>query len=325
LAVLRPAQFFLDADDRDGLQCWMLERGWISVSENVLSAARAGEGNMNYTLRVQTNERSFILKQARPWVEKYPSIDAPDERAVVEANFYRAIRLVQVVASRMPAMLAADETARMLMIEDLTPAHDCTDLYAGAPLSAADLASLVTYLKSLQTIRGTDLPPVFANRAMRSLNHEHIFDLPIRKSNGLQLDAITPGLQATSEELRADERYCRRVTELGKIYLSDGSSLAHGDFFPGSWMRSQAGLRVIDPEFCFVGVPEFDFGVFLAHLHLAGIEADVDTGDLDRTLVKGFAGTEIMRRLIGVAQLPVRFDIDEKRRLLELSRTLVLQ
>src|SRR3982751_2789556 len=136
----------------------MLDRGWISVSENVLSAARAGEGNMNYTLRVRTNERSFILKQARPWVEKYPAIDAPDERAVVEANFYRSVQRVHRVASRMPALLASDDDARMLMIEDLAPAHDCTDVYAGARLSDEDLALLVGYLEALQAgLRGIDL------------------------------------------------------------------------------------------------------------------------------------------------------------------------
>lgn len=41
--------------------------------------------------------------------------------------------------------------------------------------------------------------------------------------------------------------------------------------------------------------------------------------------VLAFAGVEIMRRLIGVAQLPVRYGIEEKRRLLDLSRKLVLQ
>ena len=58
---------------------------WLDRARRARSEHRPrGEGNMNYTLRVRTNGRSIILKQARPWVEKYPVIDAPDERAVVK-------------------------------------------------------------------------------------------------------------------------------------------------------------------------------------------------------------------------------------------------
>ncbi len=45
---------------------------------------------------------------------------------------------------------------------------------------------------------------------------------------------------------------------------------------------------------------------------------------LDEQLLFGFAGTEVMRRLIGVAQLPLPYGMDVKRRLLDLSRSLVL-
>ena len=39
----------------------------------------------------------------------------------------------------------------------------------------------------------------------------------------------------------------------------------------------------------------------------------------------GYAGVEIMRRLIGVAQLPIRSGIETKRTLLERSRRLLLE
>ena len=40
--------------------------------------------------------------------------------------------------------------------------------------------------------------------------------------------------------------------------------------------------------------------------------------------LRQIAGVEIMRRLIGVAQLPLGYGIDKKRELLELSQKLVL-
>jgi 5-methylthioribose kinase len=39
--------------------------------------------------------------------------------------------------------------------------------------------------------------------------------------------------------------------------------------FPGSWLKAADGLRVIDPEFCFLGDPEFDCGILAAHLMIA--------------------------------------------------------
>ena len=46
---------------------------------------------------------------------------------------------------------------------------------------------------------------------------------------------------------------------------------------------------------------------------------------MDAELVARYAGVEIMRRLIGVAQLPIAFGIDRKRALLNLSRRLVVE
>ena len=145
-----PGRYFLDRDDREGLQSWLSERRWIDTGEHVVEAERAGEGNMNLTLRVRTEVRTFIVKQARPWVEKYPMIDAPDERAVVEASFYEAVASARDVAGLMPKLLAADEEMRVLMLEDLGPAQDCTDLYCRLEqLSVTDCSALVAYLNAL--------------------------------------------------------------------------------------------------------------------------------------------------------------------------------
>jgi len=42
--------------------------------------------------------------------------------------------------------------------------------------------------------RLSELISVFANAEMRTLNHEHIFAFPLQRTNGLDLDTITPGL-----------------------------------------------------------------------------------------------------------------------------------
>jgi 5-methylthioribose kinase len=179
--------------------------------------------------------------------------------------------------------------------------------------------------------------PLFENRAMRALNHEHIFRLPLAPDNGLDPDGFTPGLSRVAEVLKGDEEYVAAVTELGQEYLADGELLVHGDYFPGSWLSTGPGVRIIDPEFCFLGPRAFDVGFMLGHLHLAGQPGGTceallagyreKAGVADEGFTshaKRFAGVEIMRRLIGVAQLPLRADLGRKEELLLLSRDLVL-
>ncbi|MDL1893438.1 GNAT family N-acetyltransferase, partial [Sphingobacteriales bacterium CHB3] len=81
--------------------------GW-ETRGGLVSAERVGDGNMNMTVRVRTAGSSFILKQARPWVVKYPQIAAPVERAEVEAAFYAAVGRVEEVSRRMPRLRGFD-------------------------------------------------------------------------------------------------------------------------------------------------------------------------------------------------------------------------
>ena len=335
-----PQTFFLDPTDLPSLEAY-LAAGRMRPDETLLGAEKAGEGNMNCTVRVRTSGGTFIVKQSRPWLEKYPQIAGPFDRALIEGRFYRVITPNAAVASRMPRLLWTDDVARTLALEDLGQASDFFPLYAGGmTLDDVTLAELLAYLSALH--RATPPPAeraAFVNADMRALNHEHIFALPLRKDNGLPLDEYTrtPGLAVVAESLKSDAAYCRIVAELGEHYLhGEGESLLHGDFFPGSFLQTKRGVRIIDPEFCFCGDAEFDLGVLTAHLLLAGEPAArVETvgasyeprpgGSFRRELVRQHAGVEIMRRLIGVAQIPtLAVDLARKTALLALSRRLVL-
>ncbi len=321
---------FLDATSADLVDAYLIARGLAVAADLPSRIARAGEGNMNLTLRVTLRDRSLILKQGRPWVEKYRHIPAPWERTLVEGAFYDAVRGWPDVAERMPALLHLDARDRIIVLEDLGSAGDYTSVYAGGSIDGPDFDSLIAWLAALSRVK----PPWagLANRAMRELNHEHIFTLPLSAGNGLDLDAITPGLSSAALALQQDMPYRARVAALGTRYLADGTALVHGDFFPGSWVRTSRGVRVIDPEFCFAGTREFDYGVMLAHLAFGGVDAvtasrvlEAARGDgLDEGLLLGFAGVEIMRRLLGVAQLPLSFGLQGKQHLLTLSHNLVM-
>ena len=250
----RPGVFYLDTTNVDELRQHLMFLGWMGPKESILQAEKAGEGNMNFTVRVRTPERSFILKQARPWVEKYPLIDAPWDRALVEGRFYELVASHPELACRMPRLLGLDPYARLLCLEDLGEARDFTAVYGGSPLPEPDLRVLIEFLTGLHAaFRNCLARDVFENRAMRGLNHQHIFVLPLEDGNGLELDRITPGLTAAARKLRHDAEYKRKVLEAGELYLAGGPCLLHGDYFPGSWLSTAAGLKIIDPEFCFFG------------------------------------------------------------------------
>jgi 5-methylthioribose kinase len=171
------------------------------------------------------------------------------------------------------------------------------------------------------------------NRDMRALNHAHLFEIPLDPSNGIDLDAITPGLSDAAARLHQNDRFCGAIRELGAIYLEDGTSLLHGDFYPGSWVWAGTEPRIIDPEFCFVGPPEYDVGVMLAHLVMADCPADIRIATLgayerppgfNNRLADRFVGMEIMRRLIGVAQVPLVRDLQWKDERLSQAHQLVI-
>ena len=105
----------------------------------------------------------------------------------------------------------------------------------------------------------------------------------------------------------------------------------HGDFYPGSWLQVPSGIKIIDPEFGGLGDAEFDLGIFLAHLDLSEQAEELSslvqkqyTLPADWFLVQQYRGVEILRRLIGIAQLPVSLSLEAKKTLLARARTYLL-
>jgi 5-methylthioribose kinase len=333
---LYPNAFFLEERASPQLQRLLINHGWMRPGESIQSVQKPGEGNMNVVVRVRTNRQTFILKQARPWVQKYPQVPAPMERIGVEAQFYQCIDRNAALRAFVPKLIGYDAANFLLALEDLGNGADFTFLYQPHQLlPATDLTSLVQFLSVLHTLQHTGEQSDFPdNRAMRLLNHEHIFNFPFRTDTGFNLDSVQPGLEALSLPYRNHEALKKKITELGDVYLQPGPVLIHGDYYPGSWLSVASGTKVIDPEFGFFGQPEFDLGVMLAHMKLARQSDLVQQQVLDQyqtpvgfdsTLLRGFIGTEMLRRLLGLAQLPLPLDLAQKKVLLEEAAVFVLE
>ncbi len=316
-----PDKYFLTEEISDVSE-YLHSLSFLAPEEQVLSAQKPGEGNMNKVLRVKTNHRSFIVKQARPWVEKYPAIDAPVERNKIEGQYYARIQNNPQLSQYSPNLLFQDLENLVMILSDLGDGADFLWMYERIEnLQERDVLALVHYLNELHQVPVTNFPD---NLSMRKLNHEHIFHFPFLIDNGFDLDELQPGLQSLKQKYASNQQLVHAITNLGSKYLASGIVLLHGDFYPGSWIRTSDGLKVIDPEFCFPGFQEFDLGVFLAHLQLT--DQPTRYSDLvfkeyahqsDENLTRKIAGVEILRRLIGVAQLPLKISLDVKEALMD--------
>ena len=306
----------------------LLQKYDVLGGRDVTSVSIAGEGNMNVTLRVTLaagdSKESIIVKQSRPFVAKYDSIPAPLERIEFEAKFYDFVEAQSDLKSKMPRRLAWIPEEKVLVLEDLGAASDATSLYAKYPCDELPscIGPLVDWLALLhQRSRDEHKPEKGLNSELRKLNHEHIFSIPFNEPSAIDLDDVCSGLAKESLPIRTDEELRSKAKELGGLYLGDGPCLLHGDFYPGSWLMTDQGPMVIDPEFMFWGPAEFDLGVLVAHLQFVGVQEPIQKlepmwgsryQNVDLSLVRRFAAIEILRRLLGVAQLPLSMNLDAR-------------
>jgi len=321
-----PTAFFMENEVK-AVANYLQTQGWLNQNEELLSLEKPGEGNMNFVLRAITNQRSFILKQARPWVEKFPQIEAPVERVAVEAQFFQSLEEIATINQFAPSCLGFDAKNFILATEDLGKGADYSFLYQkGEVLTETDIEGLTQYLSTLHRVTiPTDFPD---NLAMRRLNHEHIYNFPYLEENGFNLDDVQEGLQDLAMPYKTNVALKAKIKACGDIYLAQGKHLLHGDFYPGSWLKVADGLKVIDPEFGFVGPAEFDLGVLFAHLLMAGQPTEIlqsisqkyqRPAGFNEALLNQFVGIEILRRLIGIAQLPLSLDLANKKKLMVLA------
>jgi len=313
---------------------YLQNKGWMEPYEEVLRLEKPGEGNMNVVVRVVGDSRNLILKQSRAYVNKYPDIPAPIERINVERQFYALANPFPPLRKYLPKVIGFDAKNHLMVLEDLGKGADYSVIYKkDEKLSDEELDAAVEFLKVLhyQNYESETIKSYPDNLPLRKLNHLHLFQYPYMEDNGFNLDTVQPGLQSMAMNYKTDSFLKSKLLALGEIYLSSGPTLLHGDYYPGSWLKVPSGFKVVDPEFSFFGPPEYDLGVMLAHLRLAQQpEADIERvmekygSGAEQKLMSQFEGMEIIRRIIGLAQLPLDLSLEEKEGLLKLAAHKIL-
>ena len=234
----------------------------------------------------------------------------------------------------MPVLLGVDQPNHIIVLQDLGVSNDFTFLYQkGKFLTDTELIDLLNFLTRLHHIPMEQLRNYPTNFSLRQLNHKHLFHYMFATDNGFDLNSIQPGLQEIALPYKNSPVLIKQVEELGKSYLAQGDTLIHGDYYPGSWLKAKEKVMIIDPEFSFIGKREFELGVLIAHLKM--VEAPTAQFKLiereyeaDRNFswpcCYQYAGVEMIRRIIGLAQLPLDLSLREKEELLKESCRLII-
>jgi 5-methylthioribose kinase len=279
---------------------------------------------MNLSLRLTLEDKTAVFcKQGRPWVEKYPSVEAPVGRTSFEGWFLKVLSRSSVEVNT-PRLLGLIEEDQILVLEDLGSTNDGMGLYADS--KPQWFADALNYLAKLHAIDVSAMvPPQDNNLAMRELNAFHMYQFPFQDSGRAFVAENFPDLVSLHETVLSRVSGVKTVEDLSALYLgktSSSSCLLHGDFYPGSWIYDlDQKFFCIDPEFGFVGPKEFDLGVYIAHAAFCGWSVDSEKDlssylnvhpDTDLDLAHKFACIEVLRRIYGLAQLPLQADVDQK-------------
>lgn len=283
----------------------------------------AGAGNINWVRRVRSlgDGASWVVKQARPALERFPEYRAPTERAVFEARYFETAAPFDRDGVCI-GVVFFDERERVLVLEDLGDAAPLSAALARGPASASEVAavacSLGTFLGAVHAgTRGRSLAGRFENDAMRRLHGDHIFQLPYRPNEF----TLSPAVAARADALRRDAALIETIDAAYERYLRPDGALIHADVQPDNVLLTPRGPRLLDAEIAHVGDPAFDVGILVAHLLLAAVaHGDESSAPIGETWsayarahggrglprfrdVARYAGIELLRRTIGAARV----------------------
>jgi 5-methylthioribose kinase len=303
----------------------------------------AGEGNINWVRRVRSlaRERSYVIKQARPALERFPDYRVSTQRIEFEARWYQTV--ARFDTERVcPAVFHFDPERRALVLEDLAGAELLTDLLARGGDATSAAAVLGRFLGAVHAgTRDPALAERFANHEMRALHGEHIFALPFRANDF----PLSPAVRRRGEQIAAEPELCSRIEAAYQRYQGLSRALVHGDVQPGNVLLVAGAPRLIDAEISHLGDPAFDLGQLAGHLWLRALArgdprtaapavsalwsawSDSAGGEAQASLFSEaliYAGVEMLRRTLGAARVPEVSRDEVALRAIEAGRAWVL-
>ncbi len=182
----------------------------------------------------------------------------------------------------------------------------------------------------------------FENAEMRALTADYVFTFPFIEH---ETNFYSKGLEPFVAQLKTDEDFLKHAHHLKNLFCNAQQAVIHGDLHTGSVMVQGDSPKFIDAEFACYGPVAFDLGLYWANYYLSYfshtdkpiIQAQLKMAIEHTwngyatefkirkapTLLQifqdtvGFAGMEILRRIIGAAHVKdIEAIVDAKRKLL---------
>jgi 5-methylthioribose kinase len=325
--------------DDETLPEYLRGAGLLRAGE-LVTVEPAGDGNINWVRRVRGSGRSFVVKQARPALERFPEYEAPTERIVCEAHYYETVRALDR-DHVCPNVLGFDEAARVLVLEDLGDAPRLDGAHPEGFDAEAAAARIARFLGAVHAATANDgsLAERFPNDGMRRLHGDHIFVLPF-SANEFPLPAE---VRVRAEEIWREGRVAEIAARAYERYLEPRGALVHGDVQAGNVLLAARGAVLLDAEIAHAGDPAFDLGTLFAHLWLpsaargAALAAEpaVDAAlhgycaengaftPADRERAKRYAALEMLRRTLGAARVAAVAEPAASQRVLDFALPLL--
>lgn len=247
---------FLETARPEAVGEYLVSRNFLEPGETVLRLDAAGRCARNLTLRVVTDQRSFVLKHFRAWPGPpggERGMPAAADRFRSECQFHRSARIADCVRRSLPALLHQDTRTACAIFADAGETSD-----ASSPLTTAESEAVAWFLISLH--HHTESVPRDARYRSESVTTWHRDRLFAPDAAGLGDRRWRTRLLARGRHVRAAFADACAALEAG------GTSLVHGDFGPWNWLRAGGRVHVVDAESSFFGPPEFDAGALLAGL-----------------------------------------------------------
>jgi len=254
-----------------------------------LTCREVGDGNLNLIFVVRAADdpsRSVLIKQALPYIRRYPQHQLTLKRMFFEASYYTVCS--QLCREHIPRFYAYDDRRAIVVMENLDR-H--VVLRTGLverrryPMLAQHMGhflAVMLYSTSdfhLEPAKKKEQARRFINPELCQVTERAVFTGPYMASYKMnRWNKLLDGLVSV---IRDDELLKTQVMELKYGFMTRSQALIHGDLHTGSVMVNESDTRVIDPEFCFYGPMGFDIGALLGNYVLNYAALLVRVSDAD--------------------------------------------
>jgi 5-methylthioribose kinase len=236
--------------------------------EELSSADPENEGYVNYIFRVSQNGKSYILKQARPYLKCDLSID----NLPVERNYLEYLSFILrdgIVNNYMPKMFFVDTVNNIFMMEDLSEKSRIMRFqlnegkeFVNFPYQIGTFLARNHFYTSELYLDKTvfrDMQYKFFNPHMRAIME----DVVLLKMN--VEEETQSALGYASEQLWKNPKIRLAVLQVRDNFIKKGECLVHGDLHTSNLFVNNKDLYVIDMEYSFMAPFSYDLGYLLAN------------------------------------------------------------